>query len=169
MFEIVLLLTLAQSNIGKAVPPEAVAKQNITVFHNGQGLPAGKGTANQGFALYKEKCAECHNEKGEGREAQYPRLVGGAGTLSSAKPVKTITSYWPYATTVWDTIHRAMPYDQPRTLSPNETYAITAVLLHWSGLIAADFEVNEKTLPQIKMPNRDGFVPDSRPHSRRQK
>jgi S-disulfanyl-L-cysteine oxidoreductase SoxD len=162
MFEAILLMLLAQT----PVSAETVRQRDITVFPNGQGLPAGKGRATEGKALYKEKCAECHNEKGEGREAQYPALAGGTGSLATNKPLKTVGSYWPYATTVWDTIFRAMPYDKPRSLAADEVYAITAVILHWNGIIAEDFELNEKTLPQVKMPNRDGFVPDKRPHQK---
>jgi cytochrome c len=164
MFEALLLLGVLAQTPASA---ETVRKQDITVFASGKGLPVGKGTAREGKDLYKQKCAECHNDRGEGREAQYPALVGGVGTLTSKKPVKTVGSYWPYATTVWDTIHRAMPYDHPRTLSPNEVYAITAVILHWNGIIAEDHELNEKSLPEVKMPNRDGFVPDRRRAARR--
>lgn len=169
MFEVLVLAGLLAQSAGQKLSEAEIKKADITVFPNGQGLPVGKGTAATGFALYKTHCAECHNEKGEGREAQYPSLVGGAGTLTSKKPVKTVGSYWPYATTVWDTIYRAMPYDKPRTLKPDEVYAITAVILHWNGIIAEGFELNEKTLPQVKMPNREGFVPDSRPHQKTKK
>jgi cytochrome c len=169
MFEVLVLAGLLAQSVGQKLSEAEIKKADITVFPNGQGLPAGKGTAASGFALYKTHCAECHNEKGEGREAQYPSLVGGTGSLTSKKPVKTVGSYWPYATTVWDTINRAMPYDKPRTLKPDEVYAITAVILHWNGIIAEGFELNEKTLPQVKMPNREGFVPDSRPHQKKGK
>ncbi len=167
MFEAVVLgVMLAQAplGIGKPASAEEVKALDLTVYPDGRGLAAGKGTAAQGAAIYKEKCAECHNEKGEGRDQQYPRLVGGVGTIAMAKPVKTVGSYWPHATTVWDYIRRAMPYDTPRTLKPDEVYAITAVLLHWNGIITETHELNEKTLPEVKMPNRDGFVPDKRPH-----
>lgn len=168
MFEfIVLVSVLAQSPVGRPATAEEIRKFDITVFPDGKGLPPGKGTAVLGKDIYKAKCAECHNEKGEGRDQQYPRLVGGVGSLSSPKPIKTVGSYWPHATTVWDTIFRAMPYETPRTLSPDEVYAVTALLLHWNGIIAETFELNEKTLPQVKMPNRDGFIPDSRPHQKR--
>jgi cytochrome c len=166
MFEFLLLATLAQSSIGAKATPAEVAALNLTVYPDGRGLPAGKGAAVQGAAIYKEKCAECHNEKGEGRDQQYPRLVGGVGSLTSPKPVKTVGSYWPYATTVFDYIRRAMPYDTPRTLTADEVYALTAVLLYWNGIIPETAELNEKSLPAVKMPNRDGFVPDSRPIKR---
>ncbi|MBZ2183236.1 MAG: cytochrome c [Bryobacter sp.] len=165
MFSTLMLAAmLAQS--GKPVSAEEIRAIDLTVFPNGSGLPRGKGTAVRGAALYKEKCAECHNEKGEGREQQYPRLVGGIGSLATAEPVKTVGSYWPHATTVFDYIRRAMPYETPRSLSADEVYSITAVLLYWNGIIGENDELNEKTLPRVKMPNREGFVPDSRPHQK---
>lgn len=170
MFEVLLLSSLlGQAVTGRTATAEEIRAFDITVFPNGKGLPAGKGTALSGREIYKAKCAECHNEKGEGRDQQYPRLVGGAGTLTSQKPVKTVGSYWPYATTIWDAIYRAMPYETPRTLKPDEVYAVTALLLHWNGIIAETYELNEKTLPEVKMPNRDGFIPDARPHHKLKK
>ncbi len=165
MFSALLALSLL-AQIGKPVSPQELKSIELTVYPNGKGLPPGKGTAARGATVYKEKCAECHNEKGEGREQQYPRLVGGVGSLATAKPIKTVGSYWPYATTVFDYMRRAMPYETPRTLTADEVYALTAVLLHWNGIIGENEELNEKTLPQVKMPNRDGFVPDSRPHQK---
>jgi cytochrome c len=170
MFEVLLLSSLlSQAVTGRPASAEEIRKFDITVFPNGKGLPAGKGTAAEGKDIYKAKCAECHNEKGEGRDQQYPRLVGGVGSLATAKPIKTVGSYWPHATTVWDTIFRAMPYETPRTLKPDEVYALTALLLHWNGIITESFELNEKTLPQVKMPNRDGFIPDARPYQKLKK
>ncbi len=166
MLEILVLCTTLAQTIGKPATAEDIKRVDITVFADGKGLLPGKGTATQGLPIYKEKCAECHNEKGEGREAQYAALVGGVGTLASPKPVKTVGSYWPYATTVWDYINRAMPYEKPHTLTPDQVYAVTAVLLHWNGIISDTFELNEKTLPQVKMPNRDGFIPDARPNQK---
>lgn len=164
---LVLAALLAQT--GKPISTEELKKLDITVFPDGRGLPAGKGSAQQGAAIYKAKCAECHNERGEGRDQQYPRLVGGVGTLATAKPIKTVGSYWPYATTVWDTIYRAMPYETPRTLTPDEAYAVTALLLHWNGIISETHELNAKTLPEVKMPNREGFIPDKRPYQKLKK
>ncbi len=170
MFEVLLLSSLlSQAVTGRPASAEEIRKFDITVFPNGKGLPAGKGTAADGKEIYKAKCAECHNEKGEGRDQQYPRLVGGVGSLTTPKPIKTVGSYWPHATTVWDTIFRAMPYETPRTLKPDEVYAVTALLLHWNGIITETFELNEKTLPQVKMPNRDGFIPDARPYQKLKK
>lgn len=166
MLEILLLCTTLAQTIGKPATAEDIRRADITVFADGKGLPIGKGTATQALSIYKEKCSECHNEKGEGRERQYAALVGGVGSLATAKPIKTVGSYWPYATTVWDYINRAMPYEKPHTLTPDQVYAVTALLLHWNGIITDTFELNEKTLPQVKMPNRDGFIPDARPYQK---
>jgi cytochrome c len=135
----------------------------LTVFPDGRGLPVGKGTAVRGEAVYKEKCAVCHNDRGEGREQQWPALVGGIGSLATPKPKKTVGSYWPYATTVWDYINRSMPFDHPRTLATDDVYAVTAFVLYLNGIVEQGKELNEKTLPQVLMPNRNGFVPDRRP------
>ncbi len=148
---------------GRPATPAEIEARSITVFADGRGLPAGKGRASEGAALYKSKCAECHNDKGEGREGQYPPLVGGIGSLTSTKPLKTVGSYWPYATTVFDYIRRSMPFDHPRSLSTKEVYAVTAFVLHLNGIVTLDEELNEKTLPKIAMPNRNGFIPDKRP------
>ena len=142
---------------GRVATPEEIAKAGITVYPNGKGLPKGSGTAVAGEPVYKAKCAVCHNDKGEGRQAQYPALVGGIGTLTSSHAVKTAGSYWPYATTVFDYLRRSMPFDHPRTLTADETYAVTALILHWNGIVGAKDELNERTLAAVRMPNRDGF------------
>lgn len=149
--------------IGRTATETEIRQRDFTVFPDGRGLPAGKGTAAQGAAVYKAKCAECHNERGEGRERQYPALAGGIGSLATPRPVKTVGSYWPHATTVWDYIRRSMPFDHPRSLTVDEVYAVTAFVLHLNGLMVESAELNERTLPHVKMPNRDGFVPDRRP------
>lgn len=149
--------------IGRPATAEEIKRLDLTVFPDGRGLPAGKGDAVRGKAVYKEKCAECHNDRGEGREGQWPALVGGLGTIQTARTKKTVGSYWPYATTVWDFINRAMPFDHPRTLTADEVYAVTAFVLHLNGLVGETQELNEKTLPKVEMPNRNGFVPDRRP------
>jgi cytochrome c len=148
---------------GKPVSPREAQKRDLTVFADGQGLPPGRGTAAQGAPIYAAKCAECHNDRGEGREKQYPGLVGGIGSLGTPKPKKSVGSYWPYATTLWDHIHRAMPFDHPRTLTADETYAVTAFVLHLNGIVTETQELNEKTLPKVVMPNRNGFIPPKRP------
>ena len=157
---------IAQSNqpqIGRTPDPELVKQWDITVLPSGEGLPAGSGTPMQGEAIYAAKCAGCHGEHGEGKAPTGVTLVGGIGTLATAKPVKTIGSYWPYATSVWDYIHRSMPYTAPGTLSADDTYAVTAFLLFRNGIIPADQAMDKDTLPKVHMPNRDGFIPDSRP------
>lgn len=154
----------AQSiGLGRVASADEMKKLDLTILPDGTGLPAGSGTAKRGESIFKEKCAECHNDRGEGRQGQYPALVGGQGTLNTSKPVKTVGSYWPYATTVWDYIHRAMPFDHPRSLPADDVYSVTAFVLFLNGIVAETAELNEKTLPKVMMPNRNGFVPDRRP------
>jgi len=148
---------------GRPATEAEIKKADFTVLPNGAGLPAGRGTAKLGQAIFKDKCAACHNEKGEGKENQYPALAGGVGSIGGKSPVKTVGSYWPYATTIFDYVRRAMPYDQPRTLSTDQVYSVSAFVLYLNGIVKEDEELNERTLPQVKMPNRDGFVPDARP------
>ena len=149
--------------VGRTPTAEEVKQADITVLPNGVGLPDGSGTPDQGEAVYKARCAACHGENGEGKPPTGVALVGGMGTLATAKPVKTIGSYWPYATSVWDYIHRSMPYVEPGTLTGDETYAVTAFLLFKNGIITRDQTMNKDSLPKVRMPNRDGFIPDSRP------
>ena len=149
--------------VGHAPAPGQIKEENITVLPNGEGLPAGNGTPDQGEKIYQAKCAACHGENGEGKPPTGVQLVGGIGTLATAHPVKTIGSYWPYATSVWDYIHRSMPYTEPGTLSADETYAVTAFLLFKNGIISHDEAMSQATLPKVRMPNRDGFIPDKRP------
>jgi mono/diheme cytochrome c family protein len=148
--------------LGRPASAEAVKQRDITVLPNGKGLPEGQGAATEGEAVYKNQCASCHGPNGEG-QPQGPQLVGGIGSLASANPVRTVGSYWPYATSVWDYIHRAMPLNQPGSLSANDTYAVTAFLLQRNDIIQASDVMNQETLAKVRMPNRDGFVPDARP------
>jgi cytochrome c len=127
----------------------------LTVMPDGRGLPAGSGTAAAGRAIYAEKCLACHGADGQGGPSD--RLVGGQGTLTSDRPVKTIGSYWPYATTLFDYIRRAMPFTEPQSLSNDEVYALTAYLLYLNDIIGVDDEIDASTLPDVAMPNRDGF------------
>jgi cytochrome c len=148
--------------LGQPATKAAIAGWNIDVSPDGNGLPPGQGTAAQGKPIYQQQCMACHGAQGQG--GPMPRLVGGQGTLASAKPVKTVGSYWPYATTLYDYIHRAMPLPAPQSLTPHETYALTAYILHLNGIIGKDQVINAKSLPKIKMPNRNGFIsPDPRP------
>ena len=143
-------------HLGVPATPEEIAGWDVSVSPDGSGLPAGSGTPSAGAAVFAIKCAACHGAQGEG--TLNDRLVGGQGSLSSDKPVKTIGSYWPYATTIFDYVRRAMPYVQPHSLTNDEAYALTAHLLHLNGLIGPDAVIDAKTLPAIRMPNRDNFV-----------
>lgn len=147
--------------IGRKVAEGDLAPWNIDVAPDGANLPKGSGTVAQGKTIYDAQCAACHGLKGEGKPAD--RLVGGQGTLKSDRPVKTIGSFWPYATTIYDYINRAMPYTAPQSLSPDQVYAVTAYLLHLNGIVGADATLDAASLPKIAMPNRGGFTPDVRP------
>ena len=152
----------ARYGLGRTATAADFANHDYLVGPKGTGLPKGRGTAREGRAIYAQSCAACHGLGGEGSN-DYPPLVGGQGSLKSDKPLPTVGSYWPYATTVWDYINRAMPYQNPGTLKPDEVYALTAYLLTLNGIVSENSELNERTLPAVKMPNRDGFVPDPRP------
>lgn len=148
--------------LGRVATPAEIGHAAISIAPDGTGLPPGRGTAGTGRAVYEAQCAACHGAKGEG-SAAFPRLVGGIGSLKTANPVGTIGSYWPYATTVWDYINRAMPYEKPGSLRPDEVYGVTAYLLYLNGIIKPDTELNQHSLPEVEMPNRAGFVDDARP------
>lgn len=157
-----------QYKIGRPAKPEEIHRRDITVFPEGSGLPAGSGTVEEGQKKYMALCANCHGDRGEG-VVEYPSLVGGGDTLRGKNPVLTVGSYWPYATTVWDYIHRAMPYQRPGSLTADEAYALTAFILYMNGVVDKNATLNEKTLPQVMMPNRDGFIADPRPDVPRRK
>jgi S-disulfanyl-L-cysteine oxidoreductase SoxD len=146
---------------GKPATEREIAGWDIDVSPDGRGLPRGGGTAVQGKPLYERHCAACHGLKGEGKPAD--ALVGGRGTLGTDKPVMTVGSYWPYATTIYDYINRAMPIVAPQSLKPDEVYAITAYLLFLNGILAETQTMDASTLPKVEMPNRKGFVRDPRP------
>jgi len=143
-------------NLGRPATAAEIAGWDISVGPDGVGLPAGSGTALKGAAVYEQKCQACHGAKGAGQPND--RLAGGHGTLASKTPVRTIGSYWPYATTVFDYVRRAMPYTQPQSLSDDEVYAVTAYLLQLNGIIGEADEMNAQTLPKVTMPNRGNFV-----------
>jgi S-disulfanyl-L-cysteine oxidoreductase SoxD len=148
-------------NLGKPIAPEDLASWDISIGPDGAGLPPGSGTAKQGEAVFTAKCQACHGEKGAGRPND--RLVGGQGTLGGDKPaVKTVGSYWPYATTVFDYVRRAMPYNESKSLSNDEVYAVAAYILNLNGVIGDTDTINAQTLPNVKMPNREGFIPFKR-------
>ena len=147
--------------LGRAPSAEEIRAWDLTIPPDGQGLPPGSGTAASGKLVYVERCASCHGAKGN--DGKYDRLVGGRGTLATDKPLPTVGSFWPRATTLWSYIRRAQPLDEPGSLTPDQVYAVTAYLLHLNGIIGEDDVLDARTLPAVKMPNRDGFVPDPRP------
>ncbi len=150
--------SLAQEGPGLGVPatPEQIAGWDISIDPSGANLPAGSGSVAQGAAVYMTYCLACHGEGGQG--ATNDRLVGGHGSLASDSPIKTVGSYWPYATTLFDYIRRAMPFTLPGSLTDEQAYALTAYLLELNGIIDEDTVINAQTLPAVEMPNRDGFV-----------
>jgi hypothetical protein len=125
---------------------------------DGRGLPPGSGNVAEGRGIYAEKCAPCHGTRLEGRPDAGDALVGGRETLTSPAPVKTVESYWPYATTLFDYIKRAMPMDAPGSLSDSDVYAVVALVLSEAGIIREDAAMDAKTLPLVAMPNRQGFL-----------
>jgi cytochrome c len=151
----------ADYGLGRPPTPADIQAWNIDVAPNGEGLPPGRGTVAQGAQVYAAKCAKCHGPNGV--EGPFDTLVGGHGTLNTAKPIKTIGSFWPYATTLYDYVHRAMPFDAPQSLTSDQIYAVIAWLLHKNGIIPAETVIDASTLPSIQMPNRLGFIPDPRP------
>ena len=146
---------------GEQATPEQIAGWDIDVRPDGLGLPPGSGTAEQGEALYEEKCASCHGVFGEG-EGRWPKLAGDE-PLTGERPEKTGGNYWPYASTLWDYVHRTMPFYEPQSLDDDEVYRIVAYVLYLNELIEYDFELNQDNLATIEMPNRDGFFIDPRP------
>ena len=161
---IAILLTLAATpalaqgyGFGKPASAAEIRGWDIDVRADGQGLPPGSGNATEGKVVYEQKCAACHGLKGEGSKIG-ERLAGGQGTLKNPAPVKSIGSFWPYATTIFDYTRRAMPLNNPQTLTNDEVYALTAYILKLNGIIGAKDVMNAKSLPKVKMPNRDGFM-----------
>lgn len=140
-------------------PADSLSSQpqwNLSISPAGNGLPIGSGNAAQGKTIFANKCAGCHGPQGIGASAE--PLIGEVGSLASDYPEKTVNSYWPYATTLFDYIRRSMPIDAPFSLSSNEVYALCAYILNQDGIIDADVELNKENLLQVTMPNRDGFI-----------
>jgi len=152
---------LPSYGVGRAPTAVEIEAWDLTIPPDGKGLPAGRGTATLGKPVYVQRCASCHGETGQ--DPKYFLLVGGRGTLTTDKPVKTVGSFWPYATTLWSYIRRTQPFDEPGSLTPDEVYAVTAYLLHLNGILKEDEVLDAASLPRVQMPNRDGFVPDARP------
>lgn len=149
-------------NLGEPLKAEQLASIDISVLPTGVGLPDGKGTAREGAKVYATHCSACHGDNGEGR-GDYVALVGGRGTLSSNQPVLTVGSYWPTATTLFDYIRRAMPYNTPGVLTADEIYAVSAWILERNEILKPGLVLDRRSLSGVRMPNRDGFVRDPRP------
>ena len=150
-------------NLGKIATAEEVAGWDIDVRPDGLGAPVGMGNAIDGEEVYADLCAACHGDFGEGVD-RWPELVGGEGSLGTHDPLKTTGSYWPYASTLYDYVYRAMPFGESQSLSYDETYQIVAFLLYMNDIIEDDFDVSHENIGSIEMPNRDGFfMPDPRP------
>jgi mono/diheme cytochrome c family protein len=147
--------------LGRAATEEDIRAWNIDVSATGEGLPPGSGTVKRGAQIYAAKCAVCHGATGT--EGPKDKLVGGKNTLNTPKPVRTVGSYWPYATTLYDYINRAMPFNAPGSLTSDEIYSVIAWLLSQNGIVAEDVVIDARSLPLVQMPNRDGFIPDPRP------
>ena len=169
MYKIALIAALASltgpamaadsPNLGHKVSEADLAFWDLSVQPDGANLPAGKGTAAEGSKLFANRCAPCHGADGVKNDYNLPPLKGGQGSLGTAHPVATIGSYWPYATTIFDYVRRAMPFDDPKSLDASEVYALTAYLLNINGIIGETDVIDARTLPKVEMPNRDGFIP----------
>lgn len=147
--------------LGRPATPSELAAWDIDVRPDGLGLPEGTGSVADGELIYTEQCASCHGDFGEAVD-RWPVLAGGQDTLNEPRPVKTIGSYWPYLSTVWDYVHRAMPFGDAQSLSSDETYALTAYLLYLNDMVDDDFELSRENFTNVAMPNADGFYPDDR-------
>lgn len=152
----------ARYHIGRAPTAEEIKGWDIDVRPDGQGLPEGKGSVAQGEKLFMDNCSACHGEFGEGN-GRWPVLAGGKGTLTADNPVKTVGSYWPYASTLFDYIRHAMPYGNAQSFKTDEYYALVAYVLYLNDIITdQNFELNNKNFTSIKMPNENGFIMDDR-------
>lgn len=162
MAVITLMATAHAADLGHDLPraalgrPLAAEPAATTVWPDGRGLPEGQGSVAMGERLYAERCEVCHGERGTGGSGGH---LAGRSALDGPHPERTVANYWPYATTVFDYIRRAMPPQAPWTLSADETYALTAYILHLGGVLPADAALDRRNLPALRMPNRDGFLP----------
>ena len=148
-------------NLGRPATENEIKRMAISIAPDGANLPPGQGTAIEGEALYARTCEECHGP--EGRGGDETGFVGQPRDLTGDSPSKTVGSYWPYATTLFDYIRRAMPFTRPGTLTDEQVYSVTAYLLHLNGLITREENLDAERLRRIRMPNQDGFIPDERP------
>ncbi|MEQ8899440.1 MAG: c-type cytochrome [Roseovarius sp.] len=150
-----------QYDLGRPALPEEIAAWDLDVHPDGTGLPAGEGSVKDGERLFSARCASCHGEFAEG-VGNWPELAGGEDTLADKDPVKTVGSYWPYLSTVWDYVHRSMPFGNAQSLTHDEVYAITAYILYSNYLVEEDFVLSEENFLDVAMPNADGFIVDDR-------
>jgi len=148
--------------IGEVATPEQISGWDIDIRPDGEGLPEGEGSVADGEWLYEAQCAECHGSFGEG-VGRYPVLAGGQGTLSDGRPTRTVGSYWAHLSTLWDYIHRAMPFTAPESLSDDEVYAITAYVLYLNDIVDDEFVLSKASFLSVEMPNAAGFYRDDRP------
>ena len=144
--------------LGVPVEQGDLSGWDISIGSEGVGLPGGEGDSRLGFSVFTERCLHCHGQRGAGGLGLADPLVGGIGSLATDEPLKTVGSYWPYATTIFDYIRRAMPYDAPASLTNSEVYAVTAYILAQNDIIGEVDTMNAETLPMVRMPNRDGFI-----------
>ena len=151
--------TPVYENVGRSPTDEEVRAWDISIGPEGKELPPGSGTAQEGANIYARRCAVCHGPTGTEAQWNSGRLVGGQGTLRDNVPIRTIGSFWPFATTIFDFVRRAMPQNEEGKLSADELYSLTAFLLFMNGIIKEDEGMDAKSLPKVQMPNRNGFVP----------
>ncbi len=150
--------------LGRTATPAEITAWDIDVRPDGAGLPKGRGDVETGEEIFAEQCAFCHGDFGEGVD-RWPVLAGGQGTLTADRPVKTVGSYWPYLSTVWDYVHRAMPFGNAQSLSDDEVYAITAYILYANDLVDDDFELSHENFVETRLPNETNFFADDRADS----
>ncbi len=149
---------------GTTPTEQEIAAIDIDVMSDGRGYPKGSGTVAQGKEVYASKCAACHGENMEGvKAAGGAALIGGRGSIGTPKTKKTVESYWPYASTLFDYTKRAMPFNEPGSLTNDEIYAVSAYILHKANIVDANATMNAETMSKVEMPNKDGFIPDPRP------
>lgn len=152
-----------RSMVGTPVASQELSKF-FAVLPDGTGLPAGQGTASEGQKIYAEKCAHCHGEHLEGsKDVGGPAIIGGRGSLSTKKPLKTVESYWPYTSTLYDYIWRTMPFDLPGSLTPDQVYSLSAYILSAGKIIDDKQVMDAKSLPKVVMPNANGFYDGADP------
>lgn len=159
--------TAADTRLGVGKPiTEAELGSYFSIPPSGKGMPLGHGSPQEGAIVFQEHCAACHGDKLQGNMAPgigADRLIGGRGSLATDNPIETTESYWPYATTLFDYVKRAMPFNAPGSLTDDQVYAVVAYILSEGHIISHDETLNATSLPKVKMPNRDGFIPDPRP------